>query len=112
MAVLRFSNQGGFPLLEAVNVSTDATNTMVSFNNHPWRQTNRFFGGFFVKIPQEVATGTTLLQFTTIGVSGSTVPVYLSNGTQATAADIVSTGPAIYLAFYDRDTNRVQLLGV
>lgn len=112
MAVLKFSNQGGFPLLEAINVASDGTNTTVSFNNHPWRQTNRFFGGFFVKITQAVTTSAEPLQFSTNGVSGSTVPVYLSNGTQATVADIVSTGPAIYMAFYDRDTNRVQLLGV
>lgn len=113
MSALKFSNQGGFPLVEVVNISESGTVTTLNFNNHPYRLTNRFYGGFFVKVPQAVAAGgTNTLEFATIGVGGSNVPVYLPNGTQATAADIESTGPAIYLAFYDRDNNRIQLIGV
>ena len=108
MAFLRFSNRTGFPCIEAVSVTSDGTNTTVSFNPH-WGS-NNFFGGFGVKIPQAVTTSTEPLQFTTIGVSGSTIPVYLANGAQATVANIASTGPAIYLLFYDRDNNRVQII--
>lgn len=110
MAQLKFSNQGGMPNLEAVSVTSDGTNTTVSFNSHPFRFTNRFFGGFWVKIPQTVADGTEPLQFATVGEAGSTVPVYLPNGTQATVGDIESTGPAVYMFFYDRDNNRVQII--
>lgn len=112
MAVLKFSNQGGFPLLEAVSVTSEGTVTTINFQSHPYIQSNRFYGGFFVKIPQAIAAGisTNTLQFATIGVGGSAVPVWLSNGTQATAGDIESTGPAIYLLFYDRDNNRIQLI--
>lgn len=108
MSVLRFSNRTGFPNLEATSVTSDGTVTTVSFNSHREIQTNNFFGGFWVKIPQTVATSAQPIQFTTIGVPNSTVPVYLPDGTQATAASIASTGPAIYLFFYDRDNNRVQ----
>lgn len=110
MAQLKFSNRLGFPNIEAVSVTSDGTNTTVAFNAHPFVQTNNFFGGFWIKIAQAVTTSTEPLQFTTVGVTGSTVPVYLTNGTQATVASIASTGPAIYLAFYDRDNNRVQLI--
>ena len=86
MAFTRFSNGGGFPNLEAVSVTSDGTNTTISFN------------------PQQ------FVQVSTIGVSGSVQPVYLSTGVQATVANIESTGNGIYLFFYDRDTNRVQLI--
>lgn len=108
MSVLRFSNRTGFPNLEATSITSDGTVTTVNFNSHNEIQTNNFFGGFWVKIPQTVATSTQPLQFSTIGVPNSTVPVYLPDGTQATVASIASTGPAIYLFFYDRDNNRVQ----
>lgn len=108
MAILRFSNRMGFPNLEATSVTSDGTTTTVSFNAHPFMLRNNFFGGFWVKIPQAVTTSTQPLQFTTTGVPNSTVPVYMPDGTQATVASIASTGPAVYLFFYDRDTNRVS----
>lgn len=108
MAQLRFSNVNGFPNLEAVSVTSDGTNTTVAFNSYPLSQSNRFFGGFWVKIPQAVAAGTEPLLFTTVGVNGSTVPVYLSDGTQATVASIATSGGSIFLFFYDRDSGRVQ----
>lgn len=111
MAYLKFSNQGGIPNLEAVSVTSDGTNTTIAFNPHPYRMTNRFFGGFWVKIPQAITSNGQPIQFTTIGETGSTVPVYLANGTQATTGAIVSTGPGVYLCFYDRDNNRVQIIG-
>lgn len=108
---LRFSNQGGFPCIEVTNVNTVGTITTFSFNNHPLRQTNRFAGGFWIKFPNAVTeTDTNTVQFETQGVGGSTVPVYSSNGAQLTVADLTSTDQAIHLFFYDRDSNRVQLI--
>ena len=108
MAFLRFSNRTGFPCIEATSVTSDGTNTTVAFDPH-WGS-NNFFGGFWVKIPQTVATSTQPLQFTTVGVSGSTTPVYLSTGDQATAANIVTSGGGIFLLFYDRDSDKVFLI--
>lgn len=108
MAQLKFSNRYGFPNIEATSVTSDGTNTTVSFNPHT--NTNSFFGGFWVKIPQVVATSAEPLQFSTVGIANSTVPVYLNTGAQATVANIASTGQSIYLCFYDRDSNRVQLI--
>ena len=108
MAFLRFSNQRGFPCIESTSVTSDGTNTTVSFNPH--QGSSNFFGGFWVKIAQAVTTSTEPLQFTTTGIPNTTVPVYLQTGVQATVADIVTTGQGIFLLFYDRDNNRVTLI--
>lgn len=109
MEYLTFCNQGGFPTIKAISAKSDGTNTIVSFNNHPYRQTNKFYGGFFVKIEMAISGSTQPLMFATEGVANSAVPVYLKTGAQATGNTIKSDGPAIYMAFYDRDNNRVQL---
>lgn len=113
MALLKFANQSGIPCIEAVSVSSEADTLTINFNPHSYRAINMFYGGFWVKIPQAVTAESgseKSLQFSTIGVAGSTVPVYLANGSQATDGAITSTGNGIYLAFYDRDNNRVQLI--
>ena len=108
MALLKYANRIGFPCIESTAVTSDGTNTTVSFNPH--QGSVNFFGGFWVKISQTVVTGTEPLQFTTTGVSGSTIPVYLQSGTQATVANIVTFGGSVFLCFYDRDNNRVTLI--
>ena len=109
---LKFVNQGGFPSIISTAINTSGTVTTFSFNDHPYRQTNRFYGGFFVKIGQDT-TGldTNTVRFDTVGVGGSAVDVYQSNGTPATVANLTSAGQSIYLCFYDRDNNRVQIIG-
>lgn len=108
---LKFVNQGGFPTIQSVSTTTSGTVTTFSFNEHPYRQTHRFSGGFWVKIPTAVAeTDTNTVQFDTLGISGSEVPVYLPSGAQATVANFTSTSQQIRLCFYDRDSNRVQLI--
>ena len=110
MSLLKFCNQGGFPCLEVVATSESGTVTTYSFNNHPFRQTNRFYGGFFVKFPSAIDTSTNTVQFNTVGVSGSSLPVYTAAGDELAVTDLVSSGPQIRLFFYDRDSNRIQIL--
>ena len=108
MALLKYANRFGFPCIESTSVISDGTNTTVSFNPH--QNGDNFFGGFWVKIGQNVATSTEPLQFATTGVVGSTIPVYLQTGVQATVANIVTSGGGIFLLFYDKDNNRVTLI--
>ena len=108
MALLKYANRFGFPCIESTSVTSDGTNTTVFFNPH--QNGDNFFGGFWIKIGQNVATSTEPLQFTTTGVVGSTIPVYLQTGVQATVADIVTSGGGIFLLFYDKDNNRVTLI--
>ena len=108
---LKFVNQSGFPAIQSINETTSGNNTTFSFNDHPYRQTHRFYGGFFVKIPQvNETTAGNLVFFDTQGVGGSTVPVYLYSGAQATIANFTSSISQVRLCFYDRDNNRVQLI--
>lgn len=109
MVQLKFSNRLGIPNLEAGSVTSDGTNTTVNFPAYSIIN-GSFYGGFWVKIPQEVTTSTEPLQFSTLGITNSTIPVYLANSAQATVANIASSGPAIYLVFYDRDNKRVQFI--
>lgn len=110
---LKFVNQGGFPSIQSTAVTTNGTVTTFSFNDHPYRQTNRFYGGFFVKIAQDTTavTATNTVKFDTVGIGGSAVDVYQPNGNLATANELTSKGQSVYLCFYDRDANRVQILG-
>lgn len=110
MSVLKFSNQGGFPLLESTAVTTDGTtSTTISFNPHRFTLSNRFYGGFWVKVAQEI-TGTNPIFFNTVGIPNSSVPVYNNAGEQLTGTDLAGTGGQIYLFFHDRDTNKTILI--
>ena len=110
---LKFVNQGGIPAIQSVAVNTTNTVTTISFNAHPYRQTNHFYGVFAIKINQDTSsiTSTNLVKFDTQGVVGSEIDVYQPNGQLATINELTSVGQSIYLCFYDRDSNRVQILG-
>lgn len=110
---LRFSNRLGFPMIEVQSVTTSGTVTTFNFNDHPQRGAF-FFGGFWAKLPAITTTTTTssnTVEFATLGVSGSNLPLYLYNGDQATLGDLETSGPGIILCFYDRTTNRLQAMG-
>ena len=110
---LKFVNQGGIPAIQSVAVNTTGTVTTLSFNDHPYRQTNRFYGFFAVKVGQDTSgiAPTNTVKFDTQGVGGSAIDVYQPNGTIATINELTSLGQSVYLCFYDRDSNRVQLIG-
>lgn len=97
-------------MIEVQSTSTSGTVTTFLFNDHPQRRIN-FFGEFDVKLPI-ITTSTNTVEFGTIGVLGSSIPLYLYNGAQATVADLVTTTGGIIKCFYDRTNNRLQALGV
>lgn len=104
------SNRLGIPLILAVNVTSDGTNTTVSFNNHV-NLSDNFLGLFLVKFPTLVTTSNQPVLFDTIGAVGTSTPVYLKSGAQATVANLASTtAPTYHLCIYDRESNRLQLI--
>ena len=109
--VLTFTNGRGFPAIENEGVTLTETAETFSFNSHPFLR-SPFQGGFWVKITDTpTAPGTAVpINFTTSGVSNSTVAVYNAQGTALTTATFPGNG--IYLAFYDSDTGIVRLLNV
>lgn len=106
--LVKFVNRRGFPCVESNSINEDGTTTTFVFDNHHLIQSG-FSGGFWVRLNQAVS-GTNVVQFTITGVSDSTLPLYLSNGSQATLGDVETTGGGVFLCFYDRNANRLQLI--
>lgn len=109
---LRYSNRLGFGMLEVQRIenrTTPADATVFIFNEHPQRNIS-FFGGFFVKVPNTTtATADNPVQFETDGDSSSNLPLYNYNGDPATTTDLQTTG-GVLLCFYDRVSNKLQLI--
>lgn len=109
--LLRFVNRGGIPCLETVGVELTTSAETFSFNSHHNIGMN-FQGLFAVKVSgTPTAPGTAVpINFTTIGVNGSTVPVYTASGAALTTANWPGNG--VYLFWYDRTTNITRLMSV
>lgn len=114
MAYLTYPNRantGGFPLIEGT-ASIDATsgNLVITFQPHA-ALGESWTGGFYVKIGNTIATGAQPVVFTTQGES-TTYPLVGFNGTQLTAAELVTTGGGVLIAFYDASNKRLQALTI
>lgn len=110
---LRYANRFGFGMIEAQSVVETTGKTTFMFNNHPQRNIN-FFGGFWVKLPiiSSTSGGTNTVEFATIGIDGSNVPLYYYSGGQVTKAALATTAGGVLLCFYDRVSNRLQVIGI
>lgn len=110
---LRVSNRQGFGMLEVQSITTSGTTTTFNFNEHPQRNWPNFFGGFWVKVPQDTTgiTATNVVEFNTLGIVGSNYPLYKFDGSQATMADFQTSGGGVRLCFYDKVSNRVMIIG-
>lgn len=95
----------GVPSLETIG----AVETLV-ITFQPHRELNANWSGeFFVNINAPVVTGAQPVVFKTAGVAGYT-PLWLFNGVQATAASLTTTTGGVVACFFNRDTNRLQLM--
>lgn len=95
----------GIPSLETIG----AVETLVlTFQAHRELNSN-WSGGFFVEIPSAIVTGAQPVVFRTQGVTGF-VPLMLFNGVQATAAALTTTTGGVVMCFYNRDSNKLQLM--
>lgn len=111
---LRVSNRLGFGMLQvqAIDETSTTGTTLFKFNNHPQRNIY-FFGGFFVKIPQDLTTLTSQsneVTFSTIDSNEVPTKLYLYDGTVAKISDISTSGGGIMLCFYDRADGKLQLV--
>ena len=112
MVPLIVSNRGGFGKLEVKSITTSGTTTTFNFNDHPQRRI-AFDGGFWVKLPAtDALTQTNTVEFATLGILGSIIPVYVFGGRQATVADIKTTTGGVVECYYDASNNRLQLIGL
>ena len=101
-------NQSGIPALRSLSVTVGTSDVRFDFNNH--RNVGRPFRGLLViNLAQAIPAGTTdtlPIVFTSGG--GSVAELTTLNGDPVTAADITGTG--IYLAWYESQTDTLQLL--
>lgn len=107
MAFLKFANTHGIPCIESLGVSVSTTAVSFNFAEHKFLDYN-FQGLLLVRINQTFEAPTTA------------VPVQFVSGNVATqklldlsSADVMSdtfNKTGIYLCFYDRPTNTLQLL--
>lgn len=102
------TNVNGIPALKSNGVTVTATDVRFDFNNH--RNVGSPYRGyitFFLAQPIPAGTTTTLpIVFTSD--NGSPQPLTTYNGAAVTVADLPGTG--IYLAWFERDTNTLQLI--
>ncbi len=101
-------NREGIPALRSLSVAVTTTQVSFDFNNH--RNVGAPFRGLLIlNLAQAIPTGTTpTLPVVLTSDGGNAQPLTTFNGTAVTVADIAGTG--IYLAWYESQTNTLQLL--
>lgn len=105
-----YCNRAGIPCIESQSVSLSTTACTFMFKNHPFLNSN-FQGLVAVKINQTFEAPTTAvpIQFSTINNADATNIVKTYNGANVTTTTWNGTG--IYLMFFDRSTNTLQMIG-
>ena len=106
MAPLRFSNRNGFPCIESISTDLTTTALTYTFNRHPFVN-NYFYGGLFIKLSSTPTAPTTAVPVNFVTQGNSPIAVLDKEGNAVTTATITD---GIFIAFYDRDTNKLQLL--
>lgn len=106
---LKTVNNRGIPCIESNSVATTTDAIIFSFNMYDFIG-NNFSGLIAIKISQQFTAPVTAvpIRFITKNVSNSVIDVETLNNTVVTSADWQGTG--IYIAFYDRESNKLQLI--
>ena len=102
----QYSNINGIPRIKArrVTVNTDT----VDYGFNPDWDRNPFSGVLLVYLT-DLPEGTTTTLPVRFNMAGNTLNVTLAGGTNATVADLPN--PGVFLVFYDRIDNILQLIG-
>lgn len=101
-------NRSGIPALRSLSVAVTTAQVSFDFNNH--RNVGAPFRGLLIlNLAQAIPAGTTgTLPVVLTSDGGNAQPLTTFNGEAVTAADIPGTG--IYLAWFESQTNTLQLL--
>lgn len=101
-------NVNGIPALRSLSVNVSATQVAIDFRNH--RSIGGPFRGLLVlNIAQSIPEGTTTTLPVVLTSDGNNPqPLTTFNGEAVTVANIPGAG--IYLAWYEAQTNTLQLL--
>lgn len=107
--VIKLANRVGIPCLEVMSINVTDTNVVFNFAEHPFFR-NNFQGLFLVRNLQTFTAPASPLpvQFATIGVPGTEIAAKNVGNVDLLSTDFDNTG--IYIFFYDRPTNTLQLI--
>ena len=108
MAVWPFQyiNQRGIPTIKTQGVTVSATSVDFKFN--PDWDRRPFRGLLLVYLADEIPTGTTTTLPVRFSMAGTTSNLTTAGGANVTVADLPGVG--VYLVYYDRFSDTLQLL--
>lgn len=104
----QYVNQRGIPTIKAQSVVV--SDTSVDFKFNPDWNSRPFRGLLLVYLAEEIPAGATATLPVRFSMAGTTSIVTLPGGTNLTAGDLTGTG--VYLVYYDRFSDTLQLLSV
>lgn len=104
----QYVNIRGIPTIQAQSITV--SDTSVDFKFRPDWDTRPFRGLLLVSLPEEIPEGTTGTLPIRFSMAGTTSNVTVAGGANLTAADL--SGVGVYLFYYDRLADTLQLLSV
>lgn len=109
MTPIKFANPRGIPCLDSVSVVLSTTALTINFAEHPYFRDN-FQGLFLIRINQTYTAPATAVPvvFVTNNMASTAINLTDLDGANLTTEQFDKTG--IYLCFYDRPTNVLQLI--
>lgn len=102
----QYVNIRGIPTIESRSVAV--SETTVDFKFNPDWDRRPFRGLILVYLSEEIPEGTTTTLPIRFSMAGTTSNVTVPGGANLTVADV--PGPGIYLLYYDRLADTLQLL--
>lgn len=102
----QYVNQRGIPTIQSRSVTVSETSVDFKFN--PDWNSRPFRGLLLVYLADEIPEGTTATLPIRLSMAGTTSNVTLAGGANLTVADLPGVG--VYLFYYDRLTDTLQLL--
>lgn len=102
-----FCNRNGIPMLESSSVTVNDNNVVIQLPNRSFRWLNQK-GVILFRLNQAIPAGTTATLPIVFQTNDFTQALTNVGGDAITVAQIPSTG--VYLIYYDKDANLMQLL--
>lgn len=102
-----FANRNGIPMIETTSVTVGTDNVILALPNRVFRWLNDK-GVILLRVNQAIPEGTTATLPIVFQSNDFTQPLTNVGGAAITVAQIPGTG--VYMIYYDKDANLMQLL--